>query len=563
MRWKFDIWITDIRAAAIYDEISTGSQPAPRFYTMVAASSSLATLGLMMNSTAVVIGAMLVAPLMTPIFGVALALVRGDAQLFGKAVQAEIAGVVLAVLLASCMGYLMPELEVTTEMLNRTKPNLLDLLVAVFAGFAGAYAMVEENISPALPGVAIATAIVPPLANTGLCISLGAYTGAVGSFLLFFANFLSILLVAAVVFYTARMDREIEAVNSVVIFKRFSLAAVGFIIVAALLSKGLLEMVKDRRLKGDIQATITHELAQLPASELTRLLYKVDDDKIYCLAHIHTSAYISSRRVKRMEAALEQQLRAPVELFIRNTLAKDVSATGSINQVVTESLDHFFIGGQTDPKVGILKVAEQTIHEYLEVQPARYLDQVNLSMLGDRLLIMATVVGPNALSPGQIGDLEGQIRERSGYANIDLIVRYIDLHLADSRGKFYFEWMNPLGDLPEHRQILDQVEVFLNAEFNDGGYVVTNINRTLRKGVYHFLIELTGPKLYTQAEFAVLKKKLVAMTTLSIQLYIHSRPEVVVTERGNTSFDKLQREFLEQTETLFREELEALAEGAL
>jgi uncharacterized membrane protein len=76
-------------------------------------------------------------------------------------------------------------LQVTPERLSRTEPNLMDLLVAVLAGVAGTYALIGARLSPALPGVAIATAIVPPLANSGLCLAMGAYQGAWGSFLLF------------------------------------------------------------------------------------------------------------------------------------------------------------------------------------------------------------------------------------------------------------------------------------------------------------------------------------------------------------------------------------------
>ena len=119
----------------VHNDIASGSEPELRFYAMVAASTAIATFGLIKNSTAIVIGAMLVAPLMTPIFGIALALVRGDAVLLGRALRAEIAGVVLTIGLAACFGYAMPELEATPEMLDRTTPNLLDLLVAVCAGF--------------------------------------------------------------------------------------------------------------------------------------------------------------------------------------------------------------------------------------------------------------------------------------------------------------------------------------------------------------------------------------------------------------------------------------------
>ena len=118
----------------------------------------------------------------------------------GRALRAEIIGVFLGVGMATLFGTLPLALEVTPEMLSRTQPNLLDLLVAVLAGFAGAFAMIDERLSPALPGVAIATAIVPPMANSGLCLAVGAFQGAYGSFLLFLANSLSILIVSCATF---------------------------------------------------------------------------------------------------------------------------------------------------------------------------------------------------------------------------------------------------------------------------------------------------------------------------------------------------------------------------
>jgi uncharacterized hydrophobic protein (TIGR00271 family) len=139
-------------------EIADGSEPALRFYILVAISTLIASFGLIADSTAVVIGAMLVAPLMTPIFGISLALVRGETHLLGSATRAEIVGVTAAVFMGFVLGTLIGDIEPTPEMLSRTRPNLFDLLVAVLAGFAGAYALVDEKISPALPGVAIATA---------------------------------------------------------------------------------------------------------------------------------------------------------------------------------------------------------------------------------------------------------------------------------------------------------------------------------------------------------------------------------------------------------------------
>jgi uncharacterized hydrophobic protein (TIGR00271 family) len=189
MKHRFSLSISKERFDIVNDEIAAGSEPALRFYILVAVSTGIACFGLISNSTAVIIGAMLVAPLMTPIFGISFALVREDAVLLGRAVRAEVVGVVVAVAMGFVLGLMMPGLEATPEMLSRTRPNLFDLFVAILAGFAGSYALIDEKISPALPGVAIATAIVPPLANSGLCFSLGAIEGGISSFLLFLPIF--------------------------------------------------------------------------------------------------------------------------------------------------------------------------------------------------------------------------------------------------------------------------------------------------------------------------------------------------------------------------------------
>lgn len=115
---------------------------------------------------------MLVAPLMTPIFSLSVALIRGRTLLLETSVRTEAIGVGLAVLIAVVIGLLVPEPELTPEILARVRPSLFDLAVALAAGLAGAFALVREEISPALPGVAIAVALLPPLAVIGLGLSM-------------------------------------------------------------------------------------------------------------------------------------------------------------------------------------------------------------------------------------------------------------------------------------------------------------------------------------------------------------------------------------------------------
>lgn len=559
----FRVQISDERAANVINEISVGSEPELRFYTMVAASTAIATFGLISNSTAVVIGAMLVAPLMTPIFGIALALIRGDATLLGRAVPAEIVGVLLTVTLAACFGFLMPELQATQEMLSRTKPYLLDLLVAVFAGFAGAYAMVDEHISPALPGVAIATAIVPPLANSGLCIAMGAYYGALGSFLLFFANFLSILLVASTIFGASGMARGFGSITKKDVFRRFGLATFGFLIVAAFLSKGLYEMVQARQLKGSIDATLAEELSHLSATELRKVVLQKHEGKLFVLAHVHASGDITPSRVKLMENALESQLKVPVKLFVRTTLSEDISSTGSINQVLTETLDGFFVSLKSDPRIELMKTAEQTIREYMDTQPALYVEEINLIPISGKPVILATLFGMLKMSPKEIQDLKVKIQQRAGDDTITLAIRHINVELHDRIGNSYYLWLTFQRLTPEQEIVFNKINGFLRMEFDNSEYSLTNKDYSIRDGIYHVLVELTGPKLYSHEELAELRKKLAKITGDKLQVYVRSKPEVVLTESGFTSFDKLQDKFLKEMGSVYKKKIDEIIKEAL
>ena len=190
--------VTAERRATVLRDIDVGSRPTATYYVLLGISELIAGFALIIDSDATLIGANVVAPLMTPIFGVSLGLMRGDLRLLRRGLTAEFGGAAFGVALCFLLG-LMPFVgEPSAALLAQTRPTLIDLFVAALAGFAGVLAMIDERVSPALPGVAIATALNPPIAAIGLCLASGAYAGAWGAFLLFFANFLAILGVAAV-----------------------------------------------------------------------------------------------------------------------------------------------------------------------------------------------------------------------------------------------------------------------------------------------------------------------------------------------------------------------------
>ncbi|NIV34594.1 MAG: DUF389 domain-containing protein, partial [Anaerolineae bacterium] len=176
----------------VYKAIREGAQPKVDFFVMMGLSSAIATFGLLQNSAAVIIGAMLVAPLMAAIFGLSLSIVRGDSRLLRRAASATARGMALSIGVAVLLTLMVPDRQFSDEVLLRTHPNLLDLGVALASGAAGAYALCRKEVSTALPGVAIAAALVPPLATIG--IGLARWNGEVagGALLLFITNLVAI-----------------------------------------------------------------------------------------------------------------------------------------------------------------------------------------------------------------------------------------------------------------------------------------------------------------------------------------------------------------------------------
>lgn len=181
----------------LVERVQSNSQWDFDFIALVCLSTSIAALGLIRNSAAVVIGAMLVAPLMTPLVGGGLALVQGNVVLIRNAIRSVCFGFVLAFVIGYLLGMTVPGLVVTSEMLSRGSPNVLDLVVAFISGIAAAYATARPNLSAALPGVAIAASLVPPIATSGIALAAGQPVLSAGSALLFFTNIVAILMGAS------------------------------------------------------------------------------------------------------------------------------------------------------------------------------------------------------------------------------------------------------------------------------------------------------------------------------------------------------------------------------
>ncbi|SBT04616.1 conserved membrane hypothetical protein [Candidatus Accumulibacter aalborgensis] len=419
------LWsVSQQRKAAVIDDIAHGSIPRPLYYVLLLVSAGIAAFGLLANSAAVVIGAMLVSPLMAPIFGIALALSRGDLRLLRNALIAEFGGVLLIIAFALVLGLLPFALEVTPEMLARTKPSLLDLFVAALAGLAGGLALVDERTSPALPGVAIATSLTPPLATSGLSLAFGAYDGAWGAFLLFFANFLAILAVSAAIFILAGFVTRAEIGTRTDFLKRFSAAGIGLLAVAAILTRQLVATIDDWRLNQSIVTTIEHSLADDAGARLSRIVYdQAADGSVSVLATVNSPRSFSPQKVKAMQQAVSGKVNRQISLFVRCAITHDVAAAGSANLLPTVNLDGHFIAASVTANVRMTETAEQVLRELVSYRQAFELQDVQLVQLPTGPVIVATASGSRPPVSSQVKIAEETIRKRLNDPTATLLVR--------------------------------------------------------------------------------------------------------------------------------------------
>ncbi|OYD90068.1 TIGR00341 family protein [Nostoc sp. 'Peltigera membranacea cyanobiont' 210A] len=173
------------------------------YIILIISSCAIATLGLLSNSAAVIIGAMIIAPLMLPIRGLAFGALQADISLFRKGIIAVAVGTGLAVAIAFTLGLLVGLPSYGSEVLARSRPTLLDLGIAVAAGGISGYAKIETKISGSLAGTAIAVALMPPICVIGLGLAQGNWSLSFGATLLYLTNLLGIALSCMVTFVVA------------------------------------------------------------------------------------------------------------------------------------------------------------------------------------------------------------------------------------------------------------------------------------------------------------------------------------------------------------------------
>jgi len=308
------------RRTEVLEELDQASSPGFDFFLLVVLSCSIATFGLITDSAAVIIGAMLVAPLMSPILGLSLASVAGKQRMFRRAGGALVEGVLVAVVLSALLAWLTHVLPfdilivIPGEVMARTRPSPFDLGIALAGGAAAAYALAQPRISAALPGVAIATALMPPVCTVGIGIALGNSQVALGAALLFLTNLAAISL-AGIVVFAALGFRPQNIRDTWHRIPRSLFVSAGLVLVTAVpLVILTLRLVAQAQLSQDVREAVIAEIADLPDAQLVDAAIENSDDTLHLMITVRTSRQPDYRQVVELQKAIATRLQRTITL---------------------------------------------------------------------------------------------------------------------------------------------------------------------------------------------------------------------------------------------------------
>ena len=301
----------------LYRKSISSSRPSLGFFVLLISSAVIATLGLISNSTAVVIGAMIVAPLMDPILSLSFGLAVSDAALIKRSAITVLFGTGVVIASAAVLSWALGISHVQSEITGRISPNLIDLGIAVAASIAGPFTMTRERLSNSIAGVAIAVALVPPLCVCGIGLTLGTEVIAVfgrgsvaglsnqiaeGSFLLFVANLIGITLAGLLVFLLQQYGSIAKCWKNILIWFAFF----------GVLSIPLSSALHDFSLRQELNA----EFGRFKAGQVKE--FKLVQNNPYLWSKVRIM--YSNVRVENNKADFDLVINAPEDLMEQSVL---------------------------------------------------------------------------------------------------------------------------------------------------------------------------------------------------------------------------------------------------
>ena len=477
------------------------------YWIEVLFAAGIATLGLVLNSPAVIIGAMLISPLMGSILGNGLALAAGDVILAMRAILKLALSCFVAISFAVILVYILPFKEMTPEILARTKPNILDLVVALFSGAVGSVAICKKpkGVATSIPGVAIAVALMPPLCvvgyGIGIAISVNAINGltiAKGGGLLFFTNLVAIIFTAMIVFVALHIDsvrakRQIiewrkkhkESVwikNIIELFPdshhlkqigslpgRFILIVITIFTILIPLNQSFTQLKQEisikqqeNRITSAVREIWLKDLASFnngePRSFISQISTRERNQKLIIQLHIFTSELYTPGEQNYFIKQLANRLGRPPELLSLN-LIEIPTASSEILRTITEE----------EPPEAIITIAELQANFLQKVKsallslklppPAKMINYELITSPGKPMAIRIIYASDRDIDRDAKVLLANDIKQRLNSSSVKVSM----MRIATSVGNIQFEEKSTILT-PQSTQILDNAASILQQQ---------------------------------------------------------------------------------------------------
>ncbi len=305
------------------ESLLTEAKFTQNYLVLTVSSCLIATMGLLINSAAVIIGAMIIAPLMLPLRGLSFATLEGDLKLLRLSLISITGGTVMSVFFSSLVGSVINIPEFGSEILSRTEPTLIDLLIAIAAGGVSGYAKIRPQVGDALPGTAIAVALMPPICVVGIAISQGAWDAAFGASLLYVTNLIGINLACLCVYVIAGYARSSELART--LSWGVSLLLISILVIP--LGIRFFQLVNHAQINNSIRETlVTSSLVDRPDVEINNIDVNWRKDPPVVLVRVRAANEVTPEEVAQVEEILKQELTLSLKVIFDVTPAQLVES---------------------------------------------------------------------------------------------------------------------------------------------------------------------------------------------------------------------------------------------
>jgi len=337
---RFEFRGNEAQRAATRGAVTAGAAITGSYLAMNAAATLLAGFGLLQNSPAAIIGAMLIAMLFGPIVGIALGLAEANMRLLSRSLVSEIVGVMWVLAIGYVLGTASRTLSIGSEILSRTSPTILDLLIGLVGGLAGGFTYISA-LPSVIVGVAIATALVPPLTSCGILLARHLPGLAAGAFVLFLTNFTAIAVGAMMVFWLVG-HRPPAADQQRKVFVPRMISLVLLLILGFHLTVTLRRSIAQTTLESDIRKTLSQELAKIPGARLVTVTLAPQQRKPVAWVVVRTPQPITPEQVVHLNDVVNRATESNVGLDVRSVITAETTSEGYVYEPQLSPIDTNF-----------------------------------------------------------------------------------------------------------------------------------------------------------------------------------------------------------------------------